>query len=187
MERITEVLQRRIGPLPAWAWVVVASGAVFLLRSLRGSGGDAPRNREATGSAVGSGGASVIHSASGAGAPAPTGFGAPDGTQSSLFVSSPGFSVEGPAGDVSSIIDAFLAQQRSDVSTGGGGDAPIQPDPVAQPVAPTTTTTRRYNLGWLATGQVVGSYATRLECSQAAQRMDPNSSPPGSSMFCRSS
>lgn len=41
-----------------------------------------------------------------------------------------------------------------------------------------------YQLRRLSGGQVLGTYPTRLACSQAAQAADPNSSPPGSSLGC---
>ena len=185
MDNIREFLTRKIGPLPAWAWGVLIAAGIWLMRSLRGTV-DSPR----ASSPSGGGGTAVVPSLSGMGAPPPmTGTGDPVAEQSSLFVSTSGFTAEGDPSSVSGILDALLAAQRSSTSTGGGATGTTQSDPVAAPVnqtqTSTTTTTKRYRLYWLSNpGGTVGTYPTRLECSLAAQRLDPSSNPPGSSMGC---
>lgn len=52
---VKETVQRKVGPLPVWGWVVAIGGAVFVLRKLRG-GSSAPVQYVGTPSVVGSGG-----------------------------------------------------------------------------------------------------------------------------------
>ena len=183
MDNIREFLTRKIGPLPAWAWGIVIAAGIWILRSMRSScsrscsSGSGIRSQDASTFATLSGGGAV--------APPPTGVGAPEGSQSSLFVSSPEFTAEGDPSTVGDLYAAYLASIRANTGTGGGGTPPAPEEPVAAPVAPTTTT-RKYQLYWMNTGQVVGTYPTRLACAQAAQQAAPNSNPPGSSMGCRS-
>lgn len=178
MKQITDALTRKLGPLPAWAWGVVAAGGIWVLRGFRSSS-----RSDTVPTTIGE--SSVIPSLSGGGAApeASPNYGAPGGDASPTYFSSPDFTYEGDPG----LLESIIANFRSDVTTGGGGDAVAPPEPTgtstATYTAPTTTTTVRWRLYWLSNpNATVGWYDSRYEGAQAAIQLDPDSDPPGSSM-----
>ncbi len=109
-DKLRTTFTKKLGPLPVWAWGVVGGGGLIVLRNIRES------NKGTTGDTT-LGEATVVPSLSGGGALAPT----TDEFGNTIFVSTPGFTIEGPEGAIGAIIDQILADSRSDVDTGGGG------------------------------------------------------------------
>lgn len=137
VNQLAEGATRKLGPLPAWAWGVVAAGGVYAYRFIRGRSSS---GRAVQGADLNNDGSSVIPSLAGGGAPPPTtGYGAPEGPGSGLYVSTPDFTYEGPGETVGSIIEQILAGRRQDTSTGGGGGTAPTRQPTAQP-APSPST-----------------------------------------------
>lgn len=152
LTKVKEGATRKIGPLPAWAWGVVTAGGIWIYRGFTGRiGGGSSSSSSGSTTDVGAG-YSVIPSLSGGGAPPPTpGFGSPEGSQSSMYISTEDFSIEGDPTSVTSVIDRLIAGMRNPITTGGGGTPMVQPDPSGSPVnnvqqvsAPSTVQTPRY-------------------------------------------
>ena len=128
-------LTKKIGPLPAWAWGVVVAGGIWVYRGFTGRVGGGEGDKEGATTDTGNAGYAVVPSLSGGGAPPPTpGYGAPEGSQSSLYVSTGNWQVEGDPASVSSIIDKLIAANRSPVVP-KNPPPPKQPPPKGTPVA----------------------------------------------------
>lgn len=115
--KVGSTLTKTLGPLPVWGWGVVAGGSAIVVRQF------ATTSRKGTATSPTTiGESSVIPSLSGGGAAPPFGetFDPSAGILPQIFVSTPFFTVEGPAGQIGSIIDQILADSRTDPGTGGG-------------------------------------------------------------------
>ena len=144
LSKVKDGATRKIGPLPAWAWGVVTAGGIWVWRGFTGRvGGGGSSSKSSTD--VGNAGFAVIPSLSGGGAPPPTpAFGSPEGSQSSLYVSTEAFTAEGDPASISGILDQLIASTRAAISTGGNATPIVQPDPVGTPVAGPVSTVTRY-------------------------------------------
>jgi len=137
--KVKEGATRKLGPLPAWAWGVVAAGGIWIYRGFTGKvGGGGSSSSSGSSTDVGGAGFATYPTLSGGGAPPPTpGFGSPEGSQSSLYVSNEGITIEGDSASVLTTWDKWLAAIRAPVTTGGGSGAaaPKTSTPPAKAVA----------------------------------------------------
>lgn len=116
VDKVKSNMTKKLGPLPAWAWGVVAASGIWIARSMMGSSGDS-----GSGSGFGftstQGTTSVVPSLSGAGAPPPQptpAYGAPDGPTAPTV---PVLPTDGET----SFDDDLLARARETFNTGGDG------------------------------------------------------------------
>lgn len=128
IDTVKDGLTRKIGPLPGWAWGVVGAAGIWIWRAMQSS----TTRRDATAEA----GTSLIPGLSGGGVPAPqTPYSGPvAGSESPVYVNTPGFSVEAPPELIGSLLDQLLNTQP--VEPVGTPADPYVYDPYVPPPPP---------------------------------------------------